>query len=192
MVTDSAVQLRLASLDDMLGVGLLLLDLGGPDFSERFTGRSVSDFYRWKYFGNPSGNAVVGVAVASGRIISIVAGTPKRVQVGPEVLLAFELGDFITAPEYRKQGLFSKLIELVCAEARKKGGSFAYVRPNDISFPILASRLSFAEIHKITERRYFLPSIVIHRKIGIPPSLMRASGVDRMMRRLVLPRCHLR
>ena len=187
MATDSTVEFRLAGPDDVAAVGPLLLDLGGASFPERFTGKTISDFCRWKYFGNPSGNALVGAAVASGRIVSLVVATPKRVQVGSDLHLAFELGDFITAPEYRKQGMFSQLIELVCAEAQQRSGSFAYVRPNEISFPILVSRLSFVEIHNIADRRYFLPSLVIHRKLGIPSDLTRASGVDGIMRKLVLP-----
>jgi GNAT superfamily N-acetyltransferase len=187
MVCNSTVEFRLAGADDMAGLGPLLLDLGGPSYPDRFTGTTVSEFCRWKYRGNPSGNALVGVAVASGRIVSIVTGTPKNVQVGPAIYLAFELGDFITDPEYRKQGMFSKLIELVCAEARQRGASFVYVRPNENSFPILAAQLSFAEVHNIAERRYFLPSLVIHRKFGIPPGLVRALGADWIMRKLVLP-----
>ena len=187
MVTDSTVEFRLASPDDVAGVGPLLLDLGGASFPERFTGKTVSDFCRWKYYGNPGGSALVGAAVASGRIVSLVAATPKRVQVGSNVHLAFELGDFITAPEHRKQGMFSQLIELVCAEARQRSGSFVYVRPNEISFPILVSRLSFVEINNIAGRRYFLPSLVIRRKLGIPSALTQASGVDGIMRKLILP-----
>ena len=187
MLTDSTVEFRLASPDDVAAVGPLLLDLGGASFPERFTGKTVSDFCRWKYFANPSGNALVGAAVASGRIVSLVAATPNRVQVGTDIHLAFELGDFITAREHRKQGMFSQLIELVCAEARRRGGSFVYVRPNEISFPILVARLSFVEINNIAERRYFLPSLVIHRKLGIPSALARALGVDGIMRKLVLP-----
>src|SRR5271166_2827953 len=77
MATDSTVEFRLAGPDDVAAVGPLLLDLGGASFPERFTGKTVSDFCRWKYFGNPSGNALVGAAVASGRIVSLVAATPN-------------------------------------------------------------------------------------------------------------------
>jgi predicted N-acetyltransferase YhbS len=76
----------------------------------------------------------VGVALDGDRVVSIVAGTPKRVRVGSEEVLAFELGDFITAADHRKRGLFSALIDLVCEAARERGASFAFVRPNDVSF----------------------------------------------------------
>ncbi len=166
----------------------LLPELDGAGYSERFPGKTCSDFIDWKYSRNPAGDAVVGVALDGERVVSIVAGTPKRVQLGTEVVLAYELGDFITAASHRKRGLFSALINLVCDTARQQGAAFVYVRPNEMSFPILSSRLSFAEPAKIEARRYVVLSGAVQRKLGIPASLVRGVGADWISRKLAIPK----
>lgn len=186
--TETNVQIRLASTDDLEEIGRLLPDLAGPYFSERFPGQTVADFCRWKYFANPIGDAIVGVATDGKRVVSLVAGVPKRIWVHSQTLLAFELGDFITHPQYRKRGLFSVLIELVCDEATRRGAAFAYVRPNPASFRLLVPELSFLEVQKIDGRRYVVPSAAIHRKLGIAPQVARALGVDWLTNRLLVPR----
>ena len=187
MLTGAAVEVRLATPDDMEGIGRLLPDLAGPQFPDRFPGRTVADFCRWKYYSNPVGHATVGIATEGGQVVSIVAAVPKRVQLGSEIVLAFELGDFITTPEYRKRGLFSSLIRLVCDETSQRGAAFAYVRPNENSFPILNKGLGFPEVEKISESRYVVPSGLIRRKVGISPELSRVLGIDQLARRLLLP-----
>lgn len=178
---------RLATPEDFPNMEELLVDLGGSSFLDRLNESSVREFCRWKYLQNPAGEAVVGIALDGNKIISLAAGVPKRVQVNCKRRLAFELGDFITDSAYRKRGLFSRLIELICDEAYRRGTTFAYVRPNENSFPILQSRLSFRESAQIAERRYFLPSQALERRIGIPGRLTTALGVDSMFRRFVLP-----
>ncbi len=187
MALDTSVEIRLARPEDLVEIGRLLPDVAGPLFSERFPGQIAADFCRWKYFTNPIGNAAVAVAVTGNRIISVVSATPKRIQVNSQIVLAFELGDFITDSQYRKRGFFSSLIQLVCNEAAKRGAGFVYVRPNEISFPILMKTLSFVEAQKIDARRYVVPSGLIYRKIGLSPTVCGILGVDWIARRLVLP-----
>ena len=180
-------EIRLAGSDDLASMVELLPELDGASYSQRFPGQTCSDFIRWKYLQNPAGDAAVGIALDGERVVSIVAGTPKRVWLGTEVVLAFELGDFITAADHRKRGLFSALINLVCDEAQQRGAAFAYVRPNEVSFPILSSRLSFAEPGKIEMRRYVELSGLVQRKLGIPAGLLRGAGADWITRRLSIP-----
>ena len=186
-MTDAGLQLRFAQPEDLQEVGRLLPELAGPLFPERFPGRTVAQFCHWKYFTNPVGDAVVAVAVDGKRVVSLVAAVPKRVRVAETAQVGFELGDFITAPEYRKRGLFSSLIEMTCDEAAKRGGAFVYVRPNESSYRLLAPRLGFREVQKIDGRRYVVPSRAISRKTGLPAGLVRATGIDWITGRLALP-----
>lgn len=186
-MTVSDQEMRFARPADLEEIGRLLPEVAGPLFPERFPGETVEAFCRWKYFANPAGEAAVGIAVSAGRVVSIVAAVPKRVRLASKTVLAFELGDFITDANFRKRGLFSKLIEMVCEEARKRDAAFVYVRPNSISFPILAKTLSFVEVQKIDERRYLVPSGLIHRKTRIPPALLRLLGVDWLASRVLMP-----
>ena len=187
MGDDPQVIVRLARPDDLEAIGRLLPDLAGPLFGERFPGQTVADFCRWKYFGNPAGDAAVGIAVADGEVVSLAAGVPKRVQVGSETVVGFELGDFITAPAFRRRGLFSRLITLVADEAARRGAAFLYVRPNDNSFPILARDLGFSETQRIEIRAYRAPSDVLAQRMRIPEAVARGLGVDRVAERILLP-----
>jgi GNAT superfamily N-acetyltransferase len=184
MQTQTGLELRLARRSELEEIGRQLPGVAGDFFSERFPGRTAADFCRWKYYANPDGEALVGVAVDGDKVVSIVAATPKRIQVNSEIVQAFELGDFLTDKQYRRRGLFSSLIQLVCSRASERGAAFCYVRPNDLSYPILAKGLSFAEVQKIDARRYVLPSGLIHRKTGLPARVVRLFGLDWLAGRL--------
>lgn len=180
-------ELRLAAPDDLPVIAEFLLGLGGPLFPERYPGKRPEDFYRWKYFQNPLGNAIVAIAVAGDRVVSAVAGVPKRLALGTEVVLVYELGDFLTAADFRRRGFFSRLIEMVCHEAAAKGAAFVYVRPNENSFPILVRHLSFFEARRGDSRRFVTPSYFISRRTGISSSLLRISGMDWVARKALFP-----
>ena len=188
MLTSSMVDIRLALPQDLEQIALLLPDLAGPLFSERFPRRTAAAFCAWKYYSNPLGDAAVGIAVADGRVVSLAAAVPKLIQVGSKSLLAFELGDFITAPEYRKRGLFSSLIRMICDEAQRRGAALVYVSPNPSSFRILTGQLSFREAQKFDNHHFVNPSALIERKSGIPASIPRWLGVDWIARAVLFPR----
>jgi GNAT superfamily N-acetyltransferase len=181
-------EVRLAGPTDLARIAEFLIPLGGKSFGERFPDGTAQGFYRWKYFGNPLGDAIVGIATAAGSVVSVVAATPKRIWLSGKTVLAYELGDFLTDENYRGMGLFSQLIELVCREAGAGGSSLVYVRPNDVSFPILAGKLSFHEAQRIDARRFVLPSYTLSRKTGIPAGLLRLSGLDWLLKRRCIPR----
>lgn len=181
-------EVRFAEPADLGQIAQFMIPLGGELFGERFPDGTVQDFYRWKYFDNPLGHAIVGIATAGGSVVSVVAATPKRIWLLGKTVLGYELGDFLTDENYRKMGLFSRLIELVCGEARARGSSLVYVRPNDVSFPILAGKLSFYEAQRIDARRFAIPSHTLFRKTGIPVTLLRFSGMDWLLKNRCLPR----
>jgi GNAT acetyltransferase-like protein len=185
MTRNSEVELRLARPEDVERIALLLPELAGPHYSERFPDSTGAAFCQWKYFNNPAGEAAVGIALSGDRVVSIAAAAPKLIQVEAELFTTFELGDFITATDYRNRGLFSKLVELISTEAVRRTAAFAYVRPNSLSFPILAKHLSFVEVRRIDLRRYVVPSALFHRKIATPTGLLRALGIDRAALRLL-------
>ena len=181
-------EVRLAAPADLPQIATFLIPLGGEFFAERFPDATAEDFYRWKYFGNPLGEAIVGIATAGSAVVSVVAATPKRIWISGKSVLGYELGDFLTDGNYRKMGLFSRLIELVSSEATARGAALVYVRPNDVSFPILAGKLGFRELQKIDARRYVIPSHTLSRKTRIPAGLLRLSGVDAFLKRRCIPR----
>ena len=189
MPSTARADILLASKEDLAEIGEFLVDLGGPLFDERFPGATRERFYRWKYYENPAGSAVVAVARArdgNSRIVSLAAAAPKRLQCNGETLLVYELGDFLTSPDHRKQGLFSHLIELLCEETARLGAAMVYVRPNENSFPILIKHLGFEEPRQFASRRYVVPSGVLARRTGLSAGLWQSVGVDWIMQRAAL------
>jgi Acetyltransferase (GNAT) domain len=180
-------ELGLARPSDLSRIAQFLIPLGGESFGERFPDGTVQDFYRWKYFSNPLGEAIVGIAAVGDAVVSVVAATPKRIQLCGKTAPAYELGDFLTDGNYRKLGLFSRLIELVCREASNRDSSLIYVRPNDVSFPILVSKLAFHEGQRLDSRRFVLPSPTLSRKTGVPAHLLRLSGMDWLCKKGCIP-----
>ena len=181
----ASVTFRLAQPEDCAQIGEFLEPLGGPYFHERFPGKTAADLYRWKFFSSPYGPAAVGLALAGDRIVSMASAMPKRMRFGAEELPVYELGDFQTAESHRGQGLFSALIEHICAEAAARGGALAYVRPNETSFPILQRR-GFLEWQQAHERS--LPAPSHSPRFGGVGPLLRAVGADALLRRYALAR----
>lgn len=186
MPSSVRADILLATKEDLAEIGEFLVDLGGPLLEERFPGHTREQFYHWKYYENPVGSAVVAVARAGSKIVSLASAGPKRLQCAGETCLVYELGDFLTAPDHRKQGLFSRLIELLCEETARLGAAMVYVRPNDNSFPVLAKHLGFEEVRRFDCRRFVVPSGFLSRRTRIPEGFWRALGADWIMQRLAL------
>lgn len=181
------LELRFAGASDLEQVGNLLAQLDGKLFPERFPGKTVTDFCRWKYLESPLGKGHVAMAVSGGEVVSLSAAVPKRMRISGQEHLVFELGDFITAPSWRRKGLFSKLIEMLCTASRESGAALVYVRPNESSFPILANKLGFHEFQQVDERRLVVPSAALSRKTGLPRSILKATGMDAMAQAVLVP-----
>jgi GNAT superfamily N-acetyltransferase len=186
-VEQDDLTLRFATREDLAAIGDFLPELAGPHYAEQFPGRTAREFLDWKYFRNPAGEAIVGVAAAPGRVVGTVAAVPVRLQLGDEVVTAYNLGDFLTAAEFRNRGLFSRLVDLVCREAEARGAALAYVQPNANSYPILIRR-SFREPFRFELRYFPVPSRALARKLGIPAAVTARLRLDAAALRLALPR----
>jgi GNAT superfamily N-acetyltransferase len=187
LAPSASIELRFAGPENLVRIGDFLLELGGPYFNEkRFPGKTAKDYYAWKYFGNRVAQAVVGIAMAGDRVVSTVAAMIKPLQVGKRQLIAYELGDFLTAADFRRRGLFSQLVEMVCAETAVRGASFVYVQPNDTSFPLL-TKLRFTEPVQIHQRHYPIPTRLMAHRLHVPPGLISWTCIDDLTRRLAAP-----
>lgn len=185
--TPTSVTFRFTEREDLAAIGEFLRDLGDAYFNEkRFPGKSARDFYEWKYFGNPMGDAIVGLAIADTRVVSMLAAMVKPLQVEERRVTAYEIGDFLTAPEFRKRGLGSRLTEMLYAEMRTRGAALVYGQPNDVSFPVFM-KLGFVEPQQIQQRSYAVPSRVISGRLHVSPKLISWTYIDDMMRSVAAP-----
>lgn len=171
--------LRLASAADLPHIASFLYELGGPEFRERLGPVSPIPFYRWKYFHNPDGEAIIGLAVTADRVIGTVAATPRAVQTGKQRCRGFVLGDFFVAPPYRRRGLFSQLLQMVTEEAARRGAELLYAQPNAESVRALQKQ-SFRLPAQMQEHWHLIPSTTLAHKLGIPAALI--SGLDEAAR----------
>src|SRR5262245_27458927 len=83
-------------------------------FAATITRQLTPDFLRWKY-SSPSGNSMVAVVERSGQAVAMASASPLWVQdrsVGRR--RAWQIGDIVTAPAYRGQGLFRACLTTLC------------------------------------------------------------------------------
>ena len=122
-------------------------DLPGiVDLRSRISGRLVpergADFYRWKFFAGPN-PARVFVAEAEGEVVAMTTLSVRDAWLEGELTQFGELGDFFTDPNFRRRGIFRRLLET----ALEAGDDLPilYCRPNDLSFPALLRYGGFHE-----------------------------------------------
>ncbi len=187
VVPESTLSERFAGRQDLEAIARFLPGLGGPRFSERYPDRTLIDFLDWKYFKNPLGDAVVAIATDGGQVVGLVAATPKTLWLDGDWVAVYELGDFLTDDRYRGRGIFSNLIERVCAELARRQAALAYVRPNENSFPILVRRCHFTEARQIDGSRFVFPSDVLARKLLPSAAVFGRLGLDWAAMRWALP-----
>lgn len=95
-----------------------------------------AEFFRWKYR-TPYGDAVIAHIAAGGRLVSSAAAFPLMLRTPVGTHLAWQVGDLITTPDARGQGLFRRCLMALVGELGPKGPL--------ICFP---NRLSIGEIQR--------------------------------------------
>ena len=103
-------------------------------------------FIQHQYFNNPSGNAVIFLAVDSdGTLAGQYSVCPVRVQVfDTEAICALSLNT-LTRASHRGQGIFTKLAEDTYEQA-KSAAMFCYGMPNQNSYRGFLTKLNFKVI----------------------------------------------
>lgn len=134
-----------------------------------------AEFFRWKYR-TPYGGAVIAHIAAGGRLISSASAFPLMLRTPAGTHLAWQIGDLITTPDARGQGLFRRCLSALVGELDRKGPL--------ICFP---NRLSIGEIQRqgfrcVTELRACArPALVVRASNSVvvqdspPPIRIKAS-----------------
>lgn len=98
---------------------------------------SKSDFFDWQYLDNPDGEAIVIIAKddeKTNSIIGVESILPMNLMVNQKVVRASLSCNSYVDPDYRKKGIFSKLISFVKKESTINDISCIYGVANDNSF----------------------------------------------------------
>ncbi|PYN80934.1 MAG: hypothetical protein DMD96_12770 [Candidatus Rokuibacteriota bacterium] len=156
---------RAYRVEDLGPLAEFLVPLGDESFSSRLRGK-VSAYYRWKYGNGPGESDRVRLAIGVDGLIGVVAMLPRRIKLGGQVLTAFEFGDLLTGPGYRRQGVFSTLGREAC-EASAAMGALSYVKPNADAAPALLKHLGFRPLLELeTLARPIRVSRILAQRFG--------------------------
>ncbi len=106
--------------------------------------RSISkEYYRWKILDNPYSRGHIALEFKDDLVVGSASITPKKLNIlGTEVLGA-EIGDTFTHPDYRRIGVFSRVVKECTEYAKSAGIHLIYGTPNSESLPGYQNKLEF-------------------------------------------------
>ena len=112
-------------------------------FAEVFGVERSEGHQRWKFDDNPAGPQILAVAVDGDAIVGQYALWPSRLHVGREVVQAAQSLDTMTHPDYRGQGMFTRLAREAMGYAADRGIEVLYGFPNAASYPGFVTKLDW-------------------------------------------------
>jgi GNAT superfamily N-acetyltransferase len=128
-----------------------------------------SEYIRWQHRANPAGLAQVGLAKEKGstRIIGVLWLMPMLFQLNGQVVLGSQSMYALVHPDFRRQGIFSALVNFCDEAGRQQGYRFSYGFPNPNSFPGFVNHLRWSAIG---QARLFIRPVntkrLIQRRFG--------------------------
>lgn len=112
---------------------------------------SNSDYLQHQYFNNPSGDAVIALAVDrdTGTLAGQYIVCPMTFQINGKRAPCVNSLNTLTREIYRGQGVFTGLAESVYHRSEEKGFTFCYGMPNPNSYPGFIKKLNFIELCRV-------------------------------------------
>jgi hypothetical protein len=94
--------------------------------------RSIGqEYYEWKVYKNPVMKGDIHFEIRDGRAVGSGVVMPKKVAILDEIVLAAETADSFTVPEYRGQGINTKMLDIGNNWAISHGMHLIYGPPNE-------------------------------------------------------------
>lgn len=127
--------------------------------------RSISkEYYEWKIDKNPYQQGKIFLERREGKVVGSGTLTPKKISIFGEEHLVVEGGDVFTHPDYRRQGIYTKIGHAAISYVKSHGYNVIYGTPNPIS---LAGGIKFGQIpcpfvrlRFLTKGQWILPHAV--------------------------------
>jgi len=91
--------------------------------------------WEWLYNRNPASEPLIWIVKDGGKVIGHRSYLPAKVKVGNNTLIAGQAIDTAVHPEYRRCGIFSKLLFESLQEAYSRNWAFIYNFPNQFAYP---------------------------------------------------------
>ncbi|HDL48707.1 MAG TPA: GNAT family N-acetyltransferase [Actinobacteria bacterium] len=138
-------------------------------FREVFGYQRADEHDRWLSFENPDGQSIATVAEDRAQIVGCYTLLPTMLRLGKQNVLGAQSLDTMTHPDYRGQGMFTKLAIQTFELAGERGVKALYGYPNEASYPGFVRRLNWDHTGDIPRwTRVLKPSVLrtIPRPIG--------------------------
>jgi GNAT superfamily N-acetyltransferase len=129
---------------------------------------ALNEYYDWKILKNPFKQGLVmlerdqrGMVIGSGTL------TPKNALIGGKEMIIGEKGDAFTHPDYRRQGISSKIFSSLRDTAISQGMDVIFAIPNSQSLPMSTNKLGdlpcpFLNWKLLTKRLLRFPGLAKH------------------------------
>lgn len=109
-----------------------------------------SQYYYWKFIINPIKCGQLWIAESEDNIVGIKSVTTKMMVAFGDLIVAGEMGDSFTIPEFRGCGIFTVLSKTTRDKAIEQGVSFVYNTPNNNSRPLYEKNLNHSKINSLS------------------------------------------
>ncbi len=93
------------------------------------------EWWRWYYQDNPTDKCRIWLAKSNGRVVGQTGLITVRMKIDEQEVLASQTIDVMTDPDYRRQGIFTNILEKSLAEAKDEGIALIFGFPNRFSEP---------------------------------------------------------
>jgi hypothetical protein len=139
-------------------------------FNQEACGNSSSpEFWRWKYFENPAGPAIIALAVDGERIVGRVGEIPVRIKMGEREVLAAQAVDTDILEEYRRGTTFFQMACLVSEKSKAYGVSFNFGFAVKLTYEISIKFLGFHRAARVRKWVKILdPTPFLRKALKIP------------------------
>lgn len=118
-------------------------------FRSRFTVPVKKEDFIWRYLKSPYEDVNVAIAVDGEKVVGFIGTMPNRIKVGDEDVKAAMFTNMMTHSDYCGQGIFSRMLNMLEKELKKKQYGFIYTFPNYQSNHILIEHHKWKDIYEI-------------------------------------------
>jgi GNAT superfamily N-acetyltransferase len=169
--------------DEADRIGAFISSFGEPGGDSDGRRSHSGAYYSWKLRDNPAGPGFVSLAVDGERIVGTTTVTRKHLYHRGRPMLAAEIGDTFTDPEYQRQGIFTALVKATRDRATAAGIEVIYGTPNPNSLPGYEKNLAFRQKAGLDLRLCVVPlrpATVANTRLAARGVTLPARSIDRL------------
>jgi GNAT superfamily N-acetyltransferase len=128
-------------------------NLGGliETYKECFGIDVDEDYFKWKYYKNPCGEAVCFIALDGRKVGAFYGVIPEIYEINGKKIKVYQSMDTMTHPNYQRRGLFTKLANLTYQHILDNEGKLILTGiPGGNSYPGFVKKLGWKDIHQFS------------------------------------------